>query len=107
MKIAVMSRNGKLYSTRRLVEAAKARGHEIRVIDTLRCYMNVATHHPSIHYRGDDLVGYDAVIPRIKPSITFYGCALVRQFERRDKNGFFRANSFDNWRKPRYWSRDR
>lgn len=81
MKIAVLSRNGKLYSTRRLVEAAKTRGHEIRVIDTLRCYMNVATHQPSIHYRGDKLTGYDAVIPRIGASVTFYGSAVLRQFE--------------------------
>lgn len=81
MKIGVLSRNAKLYSTRRLVEAAKARDHEIRVIDTLRCYMNMATAKPSIHYRGEELVGYDAIIPRIGASISFYGTAVVRQFE--------------------------
>ena len=55
MKIAIMSRNSKLYSTKRLVEAAKTRDHEVRVIDPLRCYMNITSHRPSIHYRGDTL----------------------------------------------------
>ena len=81
MKIAVLSRNARLYSTNRLVEAAKARDHEIRVVDTLRCYMNMATAKPSIHYRGDALDDYQAVIPRIGASISFYGAAVVRQFE--------------------------
>ena len=81
MKIAVLSRNPKLYSTRRLVEAAEARGHEVRVLDVLRCYMNITSHNPSIHYRGEDLVGFDAVIPRIGASVTFYGTAVLRQFE--------------------------
>lgn len=81
MKIAILSRNKSLYSTRRLVEAAEARGHEVRVIDVLRCYMNIAAHKPEIHYRGDRLEGYDAVIPRIGASVTFYGTAVVRQFE--------------------------
>lgn len=81
MKVAILSRNSKLYSTRRLVEAGEARGHEVRVIDTLRCYMNMATHKPTIHYKGQALEGYDAVIPRIGASITFYGTAVVRQFE--------------------------
>lgn len=81
MKIAVLSRNPKLYSTRRLMEAGTARGHEMHVINTLRCYMNIASDKPSIHYKGEDLVGYDAVIPRIGASITFYGTAVVRQFE--------------------------
>jgi ribosomal protein S6--L-glutamate ligase len=63
------------------VEAAKQRGHEARVIDTLRCYMNVATHRPEVHYKGEILDGFDAVIPRIGASITFYGCAVLRQFE--------------------------
>ncbi len=81
MKIAILSRNRKLYSTRRMVEAAEARGHEVRVIDTLRCYMNIASHHPTIHYRGEDLADFDAVIPRIGASITFYGAAVLRQFE--------------------------
>jgi len=81
MNIAILSRNRNLYSTRRLVEAAKERGHEARVIDVLRCYMNITSHHPSIHYRGEDLVDFDAVIPRIGASVTFYGTAVLRQFE--------------------------
>jgi ribosomal protein S6--L-glutamate ligase len=81
MKLAILSRDPKLYSTRRLVEAAKQRGHEVRVIDPLRCYMNITAHRPAIHYKGDKLEGYDAVIPRIGASITFYGTAVVRQFE--------------------------
>ncbi|MBI5447098.1 MAG: 30S ribosomal protein S6--L-glutamate ligase [Gammaproteobacteria bacterium] len=81
MKIAILSRRPQLYSTRRLVEAAKARGHTVRVIDTLRCYMNISSHHPSIHYRGESLDGFDVVIPRIGASITFYGAAVLRQFE--------------------------
>lgn len=81
MRIAILSRGPKLYSTRRLVEAARERGHEVRVVDTLRCYMNIATHRPTIHYRGDLLEPFDAVIPRIGASITFYGTAVLRQFE--------------------------
>lgn len=81
MKIAILSRNSKLYSTARLVEAAEARGHEVRVLDVLRCYMNITSHNPSIHYRGEDLTGFDAVIPRIGASVTFYGTAVLRQFE--------------------------
>ncbi|WP_151669744.1 30S ribosomal protein S6--L-glutamate ligase [Nitrincola schmidtii] len=81
MKIAILSRNPKLYSTRRLVEAAKERGHEVRVVDALRCYMNIAAHNPQIHYRGEVLEDFDAVIPRIGASITFYGTAVLRQFE--------------------------
>lgn len=81
MKIALLSRNSKLYSTRRLVEAATKRGHEIRVIDVLRAYMSIASHKPSIHYKGEELEGFDAVIPRIGASVTFYGAAVLRQFE--------------------------
>lgn len=81
MKIAILSRRPQLYSTRRLVEAAKERGHTIRVIDTLRCYMNITSHHPTIHYKGESLEGFDVVIPRIGASITFYGAAVLRQFE--------------------------
>ena len=81
MKIAVLSRNPRLYSTRRLVEAGEQRGHEMVVIDTLRAYMNIASHKPQIHYRGQALEGFDAVIPRIGASVTFYGCAVLRQFE--------------------------
>ncbi len=81
MKICVLSRNPRLYSTYRLVEAADKRGHEIEVLDTLRCTMNVVTHKPTIRYGGEELAGYDAVIPRIGASITFYGMAVLRQFE--------------------------
>jgi|TARA_R110002073_G_scaffold329152_3_gene511271 ribosomal protein S6--L-glutamate ligase len=81
MKIAIMSRNKNLYSTRRLVEAGEAAGHDMRVIDTLRCYMSMEATGPTIHYRGEKLEGYDAVIPRIGASVTFYGTAVLRQFE--------------------------
>ena len=81
MKIAILSRNRKLYSTRRLVEAAEQKGHEVQVIDVLRCYMNITSMRPSIHYRGQVLEGFDAVIPRIGASVTFYGTAVLRQFE--------------------------
>ena len=81
MKIGILSRNAKLYSTSRLVEAAQKRGHEVVVIDPLRCYMNIATSQPEIHYKGKRLEGFDAIIPRIGASITFYGTAVLRQFE--------------------------
>ena len=81
MKIAVLSRNTSLYSTRRIVEAGEQRGHEMVVIDTLRAYMNITSHNPQIHYKGQTLEGFDAVIPRIGASVTFYGCAVLRQFE--------------------------
>jgi len=81
VKIAILSRNSKLYSTRRLVEACVQRGHEVRVIDTLRCYMNITSEKPELHYRGENLLDFDAVIPRIGASITFYGTAVLRQFE--------------------------
>jgi len=81
MKIAILSRGPKLYSTRRLVEAAEAKGHEVRVIDALRCYMNINSVHPEVHYKGQVLEGFDAIIPRIGASVTFYGTAVLRQFE--------------------------
>lgn len=81
MKIAILSRSAKLYSTQRLVEAARARGHQADVIDTLRCYMNITSVQPTIHYKGRELDHYDAVIPRIGASINFYGTAVVRQLE--------------------------
>jgi ribosomal protein S6--L-glutamate ligase len=81
MKIAILSRNPKLYSTKRLVEAATARGHEVRVLDHLRCYMNISSNKPVLHYRGEDLPLFDAVIPRIGASVTFYGTAVSRQLE--------------------------
>ena len=81
MKIAILSRKKSYYSTRRLVEAAEQAGHEAQVIDTLRVYMDIASHRPGIHYNGEALTGFDAVIPRIGASITFYGTAVLRQFE--------------------------
>lgn len=81
MNIAILSRNPDLYSTSRLVEAAGERGHTTRVIDPLRCYMNITTANPSVHYKGEKLEGFDAVVPRIGASITFYGTAVLRQFE--------------------------
>jgi ribosomal protein S6--L-glutamate ligase len=81
MRIAILSRKKSLYSTRRLVEAGQQRGHEIQVIDTLRCYMNITSFRPEIHYNSEVLTGFDAVIPRIGASITFYGTAVLRQFE--------------------------
>jgi len=81
MKIALLSRNRKLYSSRRLIEAAEARGHEVVVIDVLRAYMNIAAHKPSIHYKGEAVEGVNAVIPRIGASVTAYGTAVLRQFE--------------------------
>jgi ribosomal protein S6--L-glutamate ligase len=81
MKICILSRNKKLYSTRRLVEAAQERGHEVRVVDHLRCYMNITSMRPTISYQGEMLDDFDAVIPRIGASVTFYGTAVLRQFE--------------------------
>ncbi|QLC26245.1 30S ribosomal protein S6--L-glutamate ligase [Parasphingopyxis algicola] len=81
MKIAMLARNANLYSHKRLVEAAEERGHTLDILNTLRCTMNIASHRPSVHYNGEKLVGYDAVIPRIGASITHYGLAVLRQFE--------------------------
>jgi len=81
MKIGVLSTNKNLYSTRRLVEAAKERGHEVAVINHKRCYMNITSHNPSVHYNGEAIKGIDAVIPRIGASVSFFGTAVVRQFE--------------------------
>ena len=81
MRLALLCRNPDLYSHKRLVEAAEERGHEIDILDTLRIYMNITSHRPELHYRGEQLPKYDAVIPRIGTSITSYGTAVVRQFE--------------------------
>ena len=81
MKIAILSRNSKLYSTRRLKEAGEARGHEVDVIDTLHCYMDITQSSPTVRYHGEELPKYDAIIPRIGASVTFYGTAVARQFE--------------------------
>jgi len=81
LRIAILSRNKKLYSTRRLKDAGELRGHQVDVIDTLHCYMDVTRSRPAVRYAGEQLPYYDAVIPRIGASITFYGTAVVRQFE--------------------------
>ena len=81
MKIVVLSRKASLYSTRRLKEAAKQRGHEVQIIDYLRCYMDITSHKPRVMFKGERLEGVDAIIPRIGASRTFYGTAVVRQFE--------------------------
>ena len=82
MKIAILATNPDLYSHKRLIEEGQKAGHEMRVINPLRCYMNVAASQPSIHYRGGEtLCQFDAVIPRIGTSITFYGTAVLRHME--------------------------
>ncbi|EGR2795122.1 ribosomal protein S6 modification protein [Vibrio navarrensis] len=81
MRIAILSRNESLYSTTRLKQAGEARGHQVDVIDTLHCYMDITSNNPKIRYKGEELPEYDAVIPRIGASVTFYGTAVVRQFE--------------------------
>ncbi|MDF3047577.1 MAG: ribosomal protein glutaminyl transferase [Candidatus Midichloriaceae bacterium] len=82
MKIAILSRNISLYSTRRLYEAAVKRGHKVRVIDSLKCYMSINQDKSSMHYKqGEVLENFDAIIPRIGASITFYATAILRQFE--------------------------
>jgi ribosomal protein S6--L-glutamate ligase len=89
MKIAILSQDASLYSTQRLKEAGEARGHEMRVVDYLRCYMNITSHKPTVMYQGKPLENFDAIIPRIGASKTFYGTAVVRQFE---VMGVFTAN---------------
>ncbi|MCB0393959.1 MAG: 30S ribosomal protein S6--L-glutamate ligase [Bdellovibrionales bacterium] len=89
MKIGILSRGPKLYSTRRIVEATEALGHTAEVINPLRCYMNITSHNPTIHYKEKELHDFDAIIPRIGASITFYGTAVLRQFE---MAGVFAAN---------------
>jgi ribosomal protein S6--L-glutamate ligase len=81
MKIVVLSRNPKIYSTARLVEAGEERGHEMHVLDTLKCYMDIATMRPGVKYKGESITNVEAVIPRIGASITNYGLAVLRQFE--------------------------
>ncbi|TND10426.1 MAG: ribosomal protein S6 modification protein [Bacteroidetes bacterium] len=81
MKIAILSRNANLYSTKRLIEAGKKRGHDIVVMDHLKCVLLIESGQPTIHYRGEKVTGIDAIIPRIGASVTMYGAAVVRQFE--------------------------
>jgi ribosomal protein S6--L-glutamate ligase len=81
MKIAMLAVNARLYSHQRLKEAAVERGHSLDIINTKRCYMNIASRRPEIYYNGEKLPHYDAVIPRIGASLTYYGTAVLRQFE--------------------------
>jgi ribosomal protein S6--L-glutamate ligase len=83
LKIGILSLNRRLYSTNSLVEACKKRGHDVRVVDYLKCHMNITSHNPRI-FLGDEELKFDAVIPRIGASRTFYGTAVVRQFEMMD-----------------------
>ena len=90
MKIAVLSTNPNLYSTKRLVEAIKQKGHEATIIDHTKCHFGIEKSLPNIFYKGKLLPQYDAIIPRIGASVTYFGTAVVRQFEMRDT---FCANS--------------
>ena len=91
LRIGVLASNPELYSNRRLIEAGEERGHDMVFLDIKQCYMKLDAENPEIHYRGGDVVtGLDAVIPRIRPSITFYGCALTRHF---DSLGVYTQNS--------------
>ncbi len=90
MKLAILSREPRNYSSRRLKEAALARGHKVKILDTLKFAISVEEETPRLYYKGTPLAGYDAVIPRIGASITFFGTAVVRQFE---QMGTFTLNS--------------
>jgi ribosomal protein S6--L-glutamate ligase len=81
MNLVILSRDTKLYSTRRLVEAGQQRGHHVQVIDHLKCNLVIEKKNPKVIYRGELVSGVDAIIPRIGASVTFYGTAVVRQFE--------------------------
>lgn len=84
MRIGILSRNSELYSTHRLVEAAKERGHEVKVVDVLKCYMNITANSPTVFRKRieeNEKLEFDAVIPRIGASVTAYGTAVLRQFE--------------------------
>jgi ribosomal protein S6--L-glutamate ligase len=81
LKIALLTRNAKLYSHKRIIEAGMARGHEIVPLDYLKCYMNITSRRPELRYQGELVTGFEAVIPRIAASHTFYGLAVLRQFE--------------------------
>jgi len=82
LRIGLLASNPDLYSNRRIMEAGEMRGHEMHFLNIKECYMKLDAHNPEIHYRGGKVLdNFDAVIPRIRPSITFYGCALTRQFE--------------------------
>lgn len=109
MKLGILSRSPRAYSTRRLKEAAAERGHTVRVLNTLRFAIDLSGDEPALQYRGKPLGDYDAVLPRIGASITFFGMAVVRQFEQMDvytptpANGI--ANSRDKLRSMQILSR--
>lgn len=81
MKIGILSQNAQLYSTSRLMQAAESRNHTVQVIDPLLCYMDITSHRPTVYYRNHKLDDFDAIIPRIGASVTFYATAVLRQFE--------------------------
>jgi len=81
MKIGILSQNAALYSTSRLVQAAEKRGHQVQVIDPLKCFMDITSHRPTVYYSNRKLDDFDAIIPRIGASVTFYATAVLRQFE--------------------------
>ncbi|MBC6428459.1 MAG: 30S ribosomal protein S6--L-glutamate ligase [Cellvibrionales bacterium] len=82
LRIVVLASNPELYSNKRLIEAGEERGHEMRFVNISQCYMNISSNNPEVHYRGGQLLDdVDAIIPRIKPAMTFYGCSVARQFE--------------------------
>lgn len=81
MKIGILSQNSALYSTSRLVQAAEKRGHQVMVIDPLICFMDITSHRPTVHFRSRKLDDFDAIIPRVGASVTFYATAVLRQFE--------------------------
>jgi len=82
LRIGLLASNPELYSNRRIMEAGEMRGHEMHFLNLKYCYMKLDAHTPEIHYRGGRILNdFDAVIPRIRPSMTFYGCALTRHFE--------------------------
>jgi ribosomal protein S6--L-glutamate ligase len=109
MKLGILSRAPRSYSTARLRAAATERGHTVRVLDTLRFAIDLSGGQPDLQYRGEPLSDYDAILPRIGASITFYGLAVVRQFEQMDvytpntSNGI--ANSRDKLRSIQILSR--
>ena len=91
LKVGLLASNPQLYSNKRIMEAAEARGHQIQFLNVELAYMKLDAQSPEIRYRGGNILkDFDAVIPRIKPSVTFYGCALIRQF---DNLGVYCQNS--------------
>lgn len=81
MRLAILSQRETIHSTKRLKEAAVALGHDVSIIDYQKCYMNITSSNPSVHYKGEEVGHFDAIIPRIGAKRTFYGASIVRQFE--------------------------